>query len=285
MIEIAGIKDFNTDHIFDCGQCFRWNREPDGSYTGIAGAMPANIAFRDDAVFIDTAADDAAEGFWRNYLDLDRDYGQIKQALASEDEIIRKAIEYGHGIRILNQNRWETIISFIISQNNNIPRIKGCIENLCRNFGEPAGVFRGYEYYQMPEPQVLAALDAEDLAPVKLGYRAKYIIETSKQIAADGGEEFLDSAFDENTSGDEVYEYLTGLCGVGPKVANCIMLFCMQQYDSFPVDVWVKRVMNRLYGFDESDIKGMKAFAADKYMKLGGFAQQYLFYYIRSLEK
>ena len=284
MIEIAGIKDFNTDHIFDCGQCFRWNREPDGSYTGIAGARPANIAFRDDAVFIDTA-DDGDTGFWRNYLDLDRDYGQIKQALASEDEIIRKAIEYGHGIRILNQNRWETLISFIISQNNNIPRIKGCIENLCRNFGEPAGVFRGYEYYQMPKPQVLAALDAEDLAPVKLGYRAKYIIETSKQIAADGGEEFLDSAFDENTSGDKVYEYLTGLCGVGPKVANCIMLFCMQQYDSFPVDVWVKRVMNRLYGFDESDIKGMKAFAADRYMNLGGFAQQYLFYYIRSLEK
>ncbi len=284
MIEIAGIKDFNTDHIFDCGQCFRWNREPDGSYTGIVGAMPANIAFRDGTVIIDSP-DDAAEGFWRNYLDLDRDYRQIKQALASEDEVIRKAIEYGHGIRILNQNRWETIISFIISQNNNIPRIKGCIENLCRNFGESAGVFRGAEYYQMPEPQVLAALDAEDLAPIKLGYRAKYIIETSKQIAADGGEEFLDSAFDENTAGDEVYEYLTGLCGVGPKVANCIMLFCMQQYDSFPVDVWVKRVMNRLYGFAESDIKGMKAFAAGKYMKLGGFAQQYLFYYIRSLEK
>ncbi len=284
MIEIAGIKDFNTDHIFDCGQCFRWNREPDGSYTGIAGAGPANIAFRDDTVLIDTA-DNATAGFWRNYLDLDRDYGQIKQTLASEDEVIRRAIEYGHGIRILNQNRWETVISFIISQNNNIPRIKGCIENLCRNFGESAGVFRGIEYYQMPKPQVLAELDTEDLAPVKLGYRAKYIIETSKQIAADGGEAFLDSAFDENTSGDEVYEYLTGLCGVGPKVANCIMLFCMQQYDSFPVDVWVKRVMNRLYGFDESDIKGMKAFAAGRYMNLGGFAQQYLFYYIRSLEK
>ncbi len=284
MIEIAGIKDFNTDHIFDCGQCFRWNREPDGSYTGIAGAGPANIAFRDDTVLIDTA-DNATAGFWRNYLDLDRDYGQIKQTLASEDEVIRRAIEYGHGIRILNQNRWETVISFIISQNNNIPRIKGCIENLCRNFGKSAGVFRGVEYYQMPKPQVLAELDTEDLAPVKLGYRAKYIIETSKQIAADGGEAFLDSAFDENTSGDEVYEYLTGLCGVGPKVANCIMLFCMQQYDSFPVDVWVKRVMNRLYGFDESDIKGMKAFAAGRYMNLGGFAQQYLFYYIRSLEK
>lgn len=284
MIEITGIKDFDTDHIFDCGQCFRWNRENDGSYTGIAGNRPANIAFRGGSVLID-AADDGETGFWRNYLDLDRDYGQIKQTLASEDEIICRAIEYGQGIRILNQNRWETIISFIISQNNNIPRIKGCIENLCRNFGESAGIFRGTEYYELPKPQVLAALDVNDLAPVKPGYRAKYIIETSKQIAADGGEAFLDSAFDENTSGDEVYEYLTGLCGVGPKVANCIMLFCMRQYDSFPVDVWVRRVMNRLYGFDESDTKGMKAFAADRYTNLGGFAQQYLFYYIRSLEK
>ena len=284
MIEINGVKDFNTDHIFDCGQCFRWNREADGSYTGIAGKRPANIACRDDTVIIDNA-DEGELDFWKNYLDLDRDYGQIKQTLAAEDEVIRNAIDYGQGIRILNQNRWETIISFIISQNNNIPRIKGCIESLCRNFGEYAGTYRGEEYYSMPEPQVLASLDIEDLAPVRLGYRARYLIETSKQIVEDGGAEFLDSAFDENTPGDEVYEYLTGLCGVGPKVANCIMLFCMQQYDSFPVDVWVKRVMNRLYGFDESDIKGMKKFAADKYMNLGGFAQQYLFYYIRSLEK
>lgn len=284
MIEINGVKDFNTDHIFDCGQCFRWNREADGSYTGIAGKRPANIAYRDGTVLIDNAGDGEMD-FWRNYLDLDRDYGQIKKTLAAEDEVIRNAIDYGQGIRILNQDRWETIISFIISQNNNIPRIKGCIENLCRNFGEYAGSYRGEEYYSMPAPQVLASLDIEDLAPVRLGYRAKYLIETSKKIAADGGTKFLDSAFDENTSGSDVYEYLTGLCGVGPKVANCIMLFCMQQYDSFPVDVWVKRVMNRLYGFDESDIKGMKKFAADKYMNLGGFAQQYLFYYIRSLEK
>ena len=284
MIEITGVKDFNTDHIFDCGQCFRWSREEDGSYTGIAGDRIANIACRNGSVFIDNAEAEDTD-FWRDYLDLDRDYGKIKQALAAEDEIIRNAIDCGQGIRILNQNRWETIISFIISQNNNIPRIKGCIESLCSNFGESAGSYRGEEYYSMPAPQVLAALDAEDLAPVRLGYRAKYIIETSKKIAADGGTEFLDSAFDESSSGNVVYEYLTGLCGVGPKVANCIMLFCMQQYDSFPVDVWVKRVMNRLYGFDESDIKGMKNFAADKYMNLGGFAQQYLFYYIRSLEK
>lgn len=284
MIEFAGVNDFNTDHIFDCGQCFRWNREADGSYTGIAGDKIANIAYSGQNVLIDNADEKDTE-FWRHYLDLDRDYGRIKKTLAAGDEIIGRAIDYGQGIRLLNQDRWETIISFIISQNNNIPRIKGCIENLCSSFGEYAGTYRGRDYYKMPEPQVLASLDVQQLEPVRLGYRAKYLIATAERIVNDGGRLFLDSSFDENTPADTVYEYLTGLCGVGPKVANCIMLFCMQQYDSFPVDVWVKRVMNRLYGFDEADIKGMKKFAADNYMNLGGFAQQYLFYYIRSLEK
>ncbi len=283
-LEFAGVKDFNADHIFDCGQCFRWNRDDDGSYSGIAGGKAANISYQNGTVTIDNAGEED-RCFWRNYLDLDRDYGLIKEALSSRDEIISKAIGYGSGIRILKQDKWETIISFIISQNNNIPRIKGCIETLCRNFGEYAGSYRNAAYYEMPEPHVLASLDVNDLEPVKLGYRARYIIETAKKITKDGGRTFLDSAFDDNTPGDEIYEYLTGLCGVGPKVANCIMLFGMQHYDSFPVDVWVRRVMSRLYGFDVSDIKGMKAFAADRYMELGGFAQQYLFYYIRSLEK
>ncbi len=284
MIEITGIKDFDTDHTFDCGQCFRWNREDDGSYSGIAGNKIANISYKNGTVTIDNAEQEELR-FWKNYLDLDRDYGIIKEILSSKDEVVSKAIEYGSGIRILNQDKWETIISFIISQNNNIPRIKGCIENLCNNFGETAGVFKGVEYHSMPEPQVLASLDVNDLEPVKLGYRARYIIEAAKQITKDGGREFLDKTFNRGASGDEIYDYLTGLCGVGPKVANCIMLFCMQQYDSFPIDVWVRRVMNRLYGFDESDIKGMKTFAADRFMSLGGFAQQYLFYFIRSFEK
>lgn len=284
MITIDGVKDFNTDHIFDCGQCFRWSRESDGSYTGITGGRIANIRYIDKSVIIDNAEDEDIE-FWKHYLDIDRDYAEIKKTLASKDEIIKEAVEYGQGIRILNQDRWETIISFIISQNNNIPRIKGCIENLSINFGEYAGSYRGREYYTIPAPNVLAALTPEDLSGVKLGYRAKYLVETAKKIVSDGGILFLNNAFDCNSEAKTIYEYLTGLCGVGPKVANCIMLFCMQQYSSFPIDVWVKRVMNRLYGFDETDVKGMKQFAVDKYSDLGGFAQQYLFYYIRSFEK
>lgn len=139
MIEIRGVRDFNAEHIFDCGQCFRWNREEDGSYTGVAGEYIANIRYDSGTVYIDGSG---SEEFWRDYLDLGRDYGKIKERLSEDDEIIGAAIEYGSGIRLLNQDRWETLISFIISQNNNIPRIKGCIEKLCAMFGKPIGTFR-----------------------------------------------------------------------------------------------------------------------------------------------
>ena len=162
------VKDFNLDHIFDCGQCFRWSRQPDGSYTGIAMGKPVNVSLKEvpagegsgadvsaepdgctsprlDLVIDNCSADDF-EKIWRSYLDLDRDYGAIKAALSESDEVMTKAISGGEGIRILRQELWETMVSFIISQNNNIPRIKGCIEKLARIFGEPAGEYGGVEY-------------------------------------------------------------------------------------------------------------------------------------------
>ena len=274
MIEIRGVRDFNAEHIFDCGQCFRWNREEDGSYTGVAGEYIANIRYDSGTVYIDGSG---SEEFWSDYLDLGRDYGKIKEKLSEDDEIIGAAIEYGSGIRLLNQDRWETLISFIISQNNNIPRIKGCIEKLCAMFGKPIGTFRGKEYFSFPERERLAGLSEEDLEPARLGYRARYIVETAKADID------LEKASELDTP--SLYRYLLSLTGVGPKVANCILLFGFSRYDSFPVDVWVRRVMNRLYGFDEKDMKGMTRFAEEKFGSLGGFAQQYLFYYIRIQEE
>ena len=274
MIEFKNIKDFNTDHIFDCGQCFRWEREEDGSYTGIASGYIANVSYEDGSVFVDG---DGSRDFWFDYLDLGRDYGKIKEKISESDETIREAIKYGYGIRLLKQDMWETLISFIISQNNNIPRIKGCIEKLCQMFGEAAGERNGKVFYTFPERERLAQLTEEDLAPIKLGYRARYIIETAK----------ADLNLEEAAKGTskEVYEFLLSLTGVGPKVANCILLFGFARFDSFPIDVWVKRVMNMLYGFEEKDVKGMKTFADNTYGDLGGFAQQYLFYYVRSLNE
>lgn len=282
---IEEIRDFDTAHIFDCGQCFRWYRQPDGSYTGIAGERIANIRFepyeestrlnRQTAIYgrliIENCCEEDFEQFWRHYLDLDRDYGKIKRTLSRGDATMRKAIRFGQGIRILNQDLWEVIISFIISQNNNIPRIRGCIEKLAELLGEEAGEYQGRIWYKLPDPYRLAEAEPADLEPVRLGYRARYLIETARMVCRNG----LPSEKEE----------LAKLCGVGPKVAACISLFGMNGYNSFPVDVWVARVMHQLYNLDEKDKTAISDFAERKFGCLGGFAQQYLFYYIRETQK
>ncbi len=291
-----GVRDFDPDQIFDCGQCFRWEKQPDGSYIGPALGVVARVSYESGGrLVIEKLAGSRPllEEEWRHYFDLDRDYGEIKKLLSSKDDILAEAIKYGQGIRILNQDKWETLISFIISQNNNIPRIKKCIEKLCERFGECIGEISCEKSgsssqesvardpvcrWMMPRPQVLAALSPEDLEDVRLGYRARYIIETARAVSADGGETLKRT---EAMTSSEAYQYLTGLCGVGPKVANCIMLFSMGKCDSFPIDVWVRRVMSELYGFSESDVRGMRSFAAEHFGEYGGIAQQYLFYYIR----
>ena len=262
---IENLRDFNLDHIFDCGQCFRWKKEEDGSYSGIAKGRKVNMAFQYEegsdnqgTLTITGGEKGDFQNIWKDYLDLHRDYGEIKKTLSQSDPVMAKAIASGRGIRILKQDLWETIVSFIISQNNNIPRIKSCIENLGTTFGEDGN---------LPTAQRLSKLTVEDLAPIKLGYRAKYLIETSKQVESNGLP----------TNKEE----LGKLTGVGPKVANCISLFGMQELSSFPIDVWMKRVMSALYGFKESDVTGMAAYAQEHFGQLGGIAQQYLFYYIR----
>jgi len=285
-----GIKDFDLDHIFDCGQCFRWTRQDDGSYTGIAFGRVVNmqVSSAEDGVHqleIDGCCEEDFNNIWYDYLDMARDYGAVKDILAEGDPVMAKAIEAGTGIRILRQDLWETIVSFIISQNNNIPRIKGCIENLCRLFGEKAGEYGGAEYYNIPSPEVMASLTADDLAPVRLGYRAPYLIETARQVLAKGGMETVSAELGATETPDEACEYLRQFQGVGPKVASCIALFGLARLDAFPIDVWVRRVMNRLYAIDEKDVKAMSAYARENFGENGGIAQQYLFYYIRGLDE
>ena len=288
----APITDFDLKEIFECGQCFRWRALDDGSYVGIAGGHIAHISYdkKEKHLHITemcaaTKPTDSTE-FWSEYLDLKRDYAAIKRKLSRDDDVMKTAIAAGKGIRILKQDLWETIVSFIISQNNNIPRIKGCIEKLAALHGEPIE-FAGTEKNKaeekaildsvglipasLPTSKKLSSLTEDDLAPVKLGYRARYLIETARSVEENG----LPSNMEE----------LSALCGVGPKVANCIGLFGLGKMDSFPIDVWVKRVMTRMYDFKEEDVKGMQNFAEAKFGALGGFAQQYLFYYIREFDE
>lgn len=264
---VENVKDFNVDHIFDCGQCFRWKKQENGSYTGVAKGKIANMAVVDGNLIIDNCTEDDYEEVWKDYLDMDTDYGEIKRRLMKNDPIIKGAIEHGTGIRILKQDLWESIVSFIISQNNHIPRIKRCIASVADGFGEKVGTYMGEDFYSLPDPEKLGSLSVSDLSEIKLGYRAKYLIDMSRQVQKYG----LPKDYDE----------LVELTGVGPKVANCVCLFGLGQTGSFPIDIWVKRVMSNLYGLPENDMKLIKQFAEAKFGNLGGYAQQYLFYSVR----
>lgn len=273
-------KDIDLEKTFACGQCFRWkHRRGRDGFTGVAGKRAARIRTECGNIVIEEIGKAGGEDsavFWRNYFDIDRDYGAAQDYLKNHDKKIATAIEAGDGIRILRQDLWETIVSFIISQNNNIPRIQGCIENLAGLFGERIGEEDGEEFYALPDPEILAGLTADDLAPIRLGYRAPYLIKAAR--------EYLELAprFKESLSAEEELDLLLSLTGVGPKVASCISLFGLSRIESFPVDVWVKRVMHEVYGLSESDARGMKKYAAEHFGPYGGLAQQYLFFWVRT---
>lgn len=277
---IKNCKSFKVKDIFECGQCFRWNEEPDGSYTGIFGHNVLNVKEEKDIVIIGICNGDI-EDICKNYFDLDRNYEEIKETLSLIDDNMKESIKYGEGIRILNQDLWEMIISFIISANNNIPRIKGIIERMSAKYGQEIK-FRGTSYYTFPTIDELSQASVKDLKDLGLGFRDRYVYETTKKIKE--GKINLENLKQESTN--EVRKQLLTLTGVGPKVADCIMLFStLKRFDVFPVDVWVRRVMNDLYIHNEDETKVNKKqiqeIARDKFGALEGIAQQYLFYWKR----
>lgn len=277
---IKNCKSFKVKDIFECGQCFRWNEEPDGSYTGIFGHNVLNVKEEKDIV-ITGICNGNIEDICKNYFDLDRNYEEIKETLSLIDDNMKESIKYGEGIRILNQDLWEMIISFIISANNNIPRIKGIIERMSAKYGQEIK-FRGTSYYTFPTIDELSQASVKDLKDLGLGFRDRYVYKTTKKIKE--GKINLENLKQEPTN--EVRKQLLTLTGVGPKVADCIMLFStLERFDVFPVDVWVRRVMNDLYIHNEDETKVNKKqiqeIARDKFGALEGIAQQYLFYWKR----
>ena len=235
-----------------CGQCFRWNEE-DGVFTGWAGNRKASLYQRQNTLFLT----DPDTTFWKNYLDLDEDYAGWNAGFRKDPTLFETVKAVG-GIRILRQDPWETLVSFIISANNNIPRIKGIIERLCAAFGED-GAF--------PSPDRLAALSEEDLAPIRAGFRAKYILDAAKKVAS--------GSLDLNAAGylpdQALRDALRSVSGVGPKVAECVLLYGFHRLDAFPVDTWIKKALAFFYptGFPET-------------LHPKGVAQQVLFHYIRT---
>ena len=280
--ELNNIPSFNSKHIFECGQCFRWDEESDGSYTGIVGKNVINVKQVDNQVIFSSFGADDLQKLVVNYFDLTRNYEEIKDKLSKIDEHLARSIEYGSGIRILNQDLWETIISFIISANNNIPRIKGIINRISKNYGEKIE-WNGKEYYTFPTVEELSKASVEDLRALGLGFRDVRVYETTRKILEKQVD--LEELHKEKDT-QKVRDILLTLDGVGPKVADCILLFStLKRFDVFPIDVWVRRVMNELYIKNEDETKVSKKeiekLAKEKYGNLEGIAQQYLFFWKR----
>ena len=279
---LKNISSFEPKHIFECGQCFRWEKEDDGSYTGIVKNNVINVKKVNNEVIFYSIGADNLEKLVKEYFDLDRNYEDIKNTLSKVDIYLENSINYGNGIRILNQDLWETIISFIISANNNIPRIKGIINRLSYKYGNKI-IRNNKEYYTFPTVESLSKATVEELRKIGLGFRDIRVYETTQKIL--NKQVDLEELHKEKDT-KKIREILLTLPGVGPKVADCILLFStLKRFDVFPIDVWVRRVMNDLYIKNEDETKvdkrEIEKLAKEKYGNLEGIAQQYLFYWKR----
>ncbi|MCT4619727.1 MAG: 8-oxoguanine DNA glycosylase [Marinisporobacter sp.] len=278
-VRLEGIKDFEPSHIFECGQCFRWNKEEDESFTGVAKGRVINVLKDKDSIIFHNTNKEEFLNIWVDYFDLNRDYGIVKENLEKMDVVMEKAIHYGTGIRILNQDEWEILLSFIISSNRSIPLIKKSIESLCERYGEFLGKYRGKKYYDFPQLEALRDQSIEEIKESYTGYRAKYIVETVRMIE----EREVELYHLKDLSTEKAKKELLKCSGVGPKVADCILLFSMGKFDAFPIDVWVRRIMEYFYFPEGTTLKKIESFAKEHFKEEAGFAQQYLFYYAREL--
>ncbi len=260
---ITGVEHFGLSETFDCGQAFRWEPFDETSWVGIALGRKLRVGHNDGTITLYDCSLSEYEEKWRKYLDIDRDYGKIIDTI-SNDTILKSAAAQNKGIRILKQDTWEALCSFIISQNNNIPRIKGIISRLCENFGQPLKN-GGFNF---PTAEKIASLTVADLSPIRAGFRARYIIDGAKKyINGDIDLELIATA-DTDTARAELMK----ITGVGVKVADCTLLFGFQRIDALPKDVWIKRAIDEYFN-------GKFPECAEQY---AGIAQQYLFNYIRN---
>ena len=271
------IENFDAKAIFNCGQAFRWYEESDGSFTTVHLGRVLNVLNEKDRVIFKGTNLKEFDEIWTDYFDLNTDYKEIRKVL-SNNEILPKAMEYGEGIRILNQNHFEMLISFIISANNMIPRIKKSIEVISMRYGKFICEDENRKYYSFPTVEELSRATVEDLREfAKVGFRDKRIFDTVNMIL----NEKIDLDSFENLETDTLREELLKFSGVGNKVADCIMLFSYKRGEVFPVDIWIKRVMEELFIKEETPVKKIAKEADKIFGKYAGYAQQYLFYYGR----
>lgn len=256
------IYPFDLAQTLDCGQSFRWSENEDGSFTGVVRGVVATVSYSDGVLSIKSDAD-LDEKMWRSYFDLDLDYEKIKSDLSKMHPVLFEASSYAGGIRILGQEPFEALITFIISQNNNIGRIKGIVERLCENFGEKIDE----THHAFPTAEKLSQLSPDDLAPIRAGFRHRYIIDAAKKVQS----REVDLKKLRTMDYFEAQKELMKITGVGVKVADCVLLYGLHRLESFPLDVWMKRALSTLF----------KGYKGDEFGLYGGIAQQYIFHYSR----
>lgn len=274
---LENVKDFNIKQILECGQCFRWERISDTNYIVVAYRRVIEVIQDGNKVTILNTTMKDFDEVWKDYFDLNVNYEEVKEEL-SKDELLRKSVEFGYGIRILNQDPFEMLISFIISARNSIPSIMKTIKKISQKWGTPIE-YKGNTYYTFPTPEQLKDATEEEIKETGASFRSKYIVDTIAKVNESSYDFDLERISELNA--DECHTALQNFKGVGSKVADCIMLFSMRKYSAFPVDVWVKRAMIFFYGAEDASLNKIRIFARDKFGELAGFAQQYLFYYAR----
>jgi N-glycosylase/DNA lyase len=262
-IVISEVRDLDLSQTLDCGQSFRWVEQQDGSFKGIAFKKSVTVRLDGTKLFIDNASEDDFNNIWKSYFDLELDYGAIRERISAIHPVLNEAAKYAPGIRILQQEPYETLCTFIISQNNNIKRIKGIVQRLCECFGEE--IAEGE--FAFPTAEKMASLSADDLAPLRAGFRNRYLIDAAQRVAS--GEVDLESC--KALEYEQARKELMKITGVGTKVADCTLLFGMHRIEAFPIDVWMKRAMEKLF----------PNMTGKDFGEYAGIAQQYIFHYSR----
>lgn len=289
-ITIEGVKNFKLKQTFECGQCFRFEKISDTNYITVAFERVIEVKEDGDNIIIYNSNEKDVKEIWIKYFDLERDYTSIKEEL-SKDDLLRKSVEFGSGIRLLNQDPFEILISFIVSARNSIPSIMKTINKMSTKWGTEIE-YKGNIYYAFPTIEQISKATLEEIQETGASFRSKYIIDTignvyrSKMALKNDSKEYeelkkFDLDYIKKLNDDECHTALQEFKGVGAKVADCIMLFSMEKYSAFPVDVWVKRAMVYFYGAEDASLNKIRIFGRNKFGRLSGFAQQYLFYYAR----
>lgn len=270
---IENVCDFDLSQTLECGQCFRFYKQKENDYVIVAKEHMLHLLQKEDTlIFFDTKKEDV-ENVWIKYFDLDRDYAKIKERLLMKDDVLFPAIKEKNGVRILNQEFHEVLLSFIISQNKQIPHIKKIVRDISESYGKYLGEINGEKYYSFPDIEAISKITEDDYRKLKTGFRASYLKDASEKLVSGAIKE---DDF-KNLSEEEARKKLMSIKGVGEKVANCVLLFSLGYREAFPVDVWIKRIMESLYFDGNASKEEIQKFAKEQYGEYGGYAQQYLF--------